>query len=120
MSRQQESSIFSAAPSHPPDTSLHAPGTGPSSHQRSAAQQDHEDDEGLKPAVLHDLVAGLPQSPPCLAQSCRCVDVTAQTLPNTHWGREGGINVGDRCWYSFTDHESADFKLSNEVSNIDF
>lgn len=33
-------------------------------YQRSAAQQDDKDYEALKPAVLHDLVAGFPKVPP--------------------------------------------------------
>lgn len=32
-------------------------------YQRSTAQQDHENDEALEPAVLHDAVAGLAQLP---------------------------------------------------------
>lgn len=34
------------------------------SYQGSTTEEDHEDDEGLKPAVLHNLVAGLPKPPP--------------------------------------------------------
>lgn len=33
-------------------------------HQGAAAEEDHEDDEGLKPVVFHDQVAGLSQEPP--------------------------------------------------------
>lgn len=33
-------------------------------YQRSTAQQDDKDYETLKPAVLHDLVAGFPNVPP--------------------------------------------------------
>lgn len=33
-------------------------------YQRSAAQQDDKDYEALKPAVLHNLVAGFPKIPP--------------------------------------------------------
>lgn len=50
-------------------------------HQSATAEQDHEDDEGLKPAVLHDLVAGLPQPPPGLTQTTAGVNVTALTVP---------------------------------------
>lgn len=34
------------------------------SYQSSAAEEDHEDNKGLKPTVLHYLEAGLPQPPP--------------------------------------------------------
>lgn len=34
------------------------------SHQRSAAEQDHEDDKALEPAVLYYSVAGFSQRPP--------------------------------------------------------
>lgn len=46
-------------------------------YQSAAAEQDHEDDESLKPAVFHDLVAGLPQPPPGLAQTAGGINVTA-------------------------------------------
>lgn len=52
--------------------------------QSSRAQQDHEDDEGLEPAVLHDLVAGLSGSPPHQAQSSRCVHLAAAAVANAH------------------------------------
>lgn len=45
--------------------------------QSSRAEKDHEDDEGLEPAVLNDLVTGLPSSPPHLTQARRGVNVTA-------------------------------------------
>lgn len=47
------------------------------SDQSSRAEEDHEDDEGLEPAVLHDLEAGLPQLPVDLPESGRGVDVAA-------------------------------------------
>lgn len=34
------------------------------SYQRSAAEQDHEDDKALEPAVLYYSVAGFSQGPP--------------------------------------------------------
>jgi hypothetical protein len=39
----------------------------PEPHQGATAEQNHEDDEGLKPIVLHDEEAGFPQDPPRLA-----------------------------------------------------
>lgn len=54
------------------------------SDQSSGAEEDHEDDEGLKPAVLHDLVAGLPGPPPHLAEARRGVDVAALKPGHAH------------------------------------
>lgn len=53
-------------------------------HQGSAAEQDHKDDEGLKPAVFHDLVAGFPQPPPGLTQTVGDIDITAPTVSDTN------------------------------------
>lgn len=53
-------------------------------HQSPTAEQDHEDDERLKPAVLHNLVAGLPEPPPGLTQTLAGVDAAALTLPQAH------------------------------------
>lgn len=53
-------------------------------YQGSTAEQDHEDDEGLKPAVFHDLVAGLPQPPPGLTQTAGDVDMTAVTVSDAN------------------------------------
>lgn len=53
-------------------------------YQSPAAEQDHENDEGLKPAVLHNLVAGLPQSPPGLSQTAASVHIAALTVPHAH------------------------------------
>lgn len=33
-------------------------------YQRSTAEEDHEDDEGLEPVMLHDAEAGFPDVPP--------------------------------------------------------
>ncbi len=54
-------------------------------HQSSTAEEDHEDDEGLKPAVLHYLIARLPQPPPRLTQTSRRVDITTLTALHTDW-----------------------------------
>lgn len=58
------------------------------SDQSSGAEEDHEDDEGLEPAVLYDLVAGLPRSPPDLTETGRRVDVTAPKPGRAYCGRE--------------------------------
>lgn len=52
-------------------------------HQGAAAEQDHEDNQGLKPVVLHDQVAGFPQEPPVLAPAQRDVHVAALVLCHT-------------------------------------
>lgn len=53
------------------------------SYQSSAAEEDHKDDEGFKPAVLHNLVAGLPQPPPDQAYTLVRVDVAPFTATHT-------------------------------------
>lgn len=53
-------------------------------YQGSTAEQDHEDDEGLEPAVFHNLVAGFPQPPPGLTQTAGDVDITAVTVSDTN------------------------------------
>lgn len=52
-------------------------------HQGAAAEQDHEDNQGLKPVVLHDQVAGFPQEPPVLAPALRDVQGAALVLGHT-------------------------------------
>ncbi len=54
-------------------------------HQSSTAEEDHEDNEGLKPAVLHYLIARLPQPPPRLTQTSRRVDITTLAALHTDW-----------------------------------
>lgn len=58
------------------------------SDQRSRAEQDHENDEGLEPAVFYDLVTRLPGPPPDLTKSRRRVQGTALQTGHTHCGRE--------------------------------
>lgn len=94
---------FSAAPPLPSPAS-------PGEYQSSTAEQDHEDDEGLEPAVLHDVVAGLAQSPPDLPWGLRGVHSAAGTAPNTAYGgvrglrpRPGAVNAHGRwqgVWWS--------------------
>lgn len=57
----------------------------PGPHQGAAAEQNHEDDEGLKPIVLHDEEAGLPQDPPGLAEPFLDVDLAALESLDTTW-----------------------------------
>lgn len=52
-------------------------------YQGAAAEEDHEDNQGFKPVVLHDQVAGFPQEPPALAPAHRDVHVTALILGHT-------------------------------------
>lgn len=54
-------------------------------YQSSTAEQDHENDEGLKPAVFHNLVAGLSQSPPGLAETLADIDIAALAVFDAHW-----------------------------------
>ena len=57
-------------------------------YQRPAAQQDHEDDEALKPVVLHDAVASLPQRPPHLPEPGVHTHLAAGELPNAACGED--------------------------------
>lgn len=57
---------------------------GAQAHQSATAQQDHEDDEWFEPAVLHYLIAGLPEPPPHLAQTCTGVNFTALEMTDAH------------------------------------
>lgn len=52
---------------YPSPTSRWSFSPPPDSHQGTTAEQNHEDDEGLKPIVLHNEEAGFPQDPPRLA-----------------------------------------------------
>jgi len=56
------------------------------SDQSSGAEEDHEDDEGLEPAVLYDLETSLPQLPPHLPETRRRVDVAALKPGHAHCG----------------------------------
>lgn len=55
------------------------------SYQRAAAEQDHEDDKALKPAVLYYSVAGLSQSPPHFAPARLHVYLAALELLHAAW-----------------------------------
>lgn len=68
--------------------SAHAHPQG-SAYQGAAAEQDHEDDEGLKPVVLDDLEAGPAEGPPRLPAALGDVHVEAGTALHTGWGAKG-------------------------------
>lgn len=52
-------------------------------HQGSAAEQDHEDDESFKPVVFHNQVAGLSQEPPVFPPAMGDGNITALVLGHT-------------------------------------
>ena len=60
-------------------------------NQSPAAEQDHEDDEGFKPVVLHNSEASPAEVPPLLASTLG--DVHSQKWPATHtfWGGREGL-----------------------------
>lgn len=60
-------------------------------HQSSTAKQDHEDDKRLKPAVLHNLIASLPQLPPGLTQTLASIDAAALTVSQAHWSEQTSL-----------------------------
>ena len=66
-------------------------------YQRSTAEQDHEDNETFKPAVLHDAVAGLAQPPPDLPVGLCGVHGAAGTAADTAWGRERAQTQPGTC-----------------------
>lgn len=76
--------------------------SGNSSYQGAAAEKDHEDDERLKPAVLHNLVAGLPGPPPHQAQSGRRVHLAAAAAAGTHCQRETRTSTRRNTSYQFS------------------
>lgn len=53
------------------------------SHQGSTAEQDHEDDEGFKPVVFNNQVAGLPQEPPVFPPAMGDWNITALVFGHT-------------------------------------
>lgn len=56
-------------------------------YQRPTAEEDHEDDEGLEPVVLHDAEAGFPEVPPHLPSIAGDIHVEAGKPLHTGWGR---------------------------------
>lgn len=55
-------------------------------YQGPTAEQDHEDNEGLKPVVFNNLEAGPAQCPPHLPAALRDVHVEAGEALHTGWG----------------------------------
>lgn len=55
------------------------------SYQGSTAEQDHEDDKGLKPVVFNNQVAGLPQKPPVFPPAMSDGNITALVFGHTLW-----------------------------------
>lgn len=67
----------------------------PGTHQGTTAEQNHENDEGLKPVVLHNEETGLPQDPPRLAKPFFDVDLAALESLDTTWHqRERQVKAG--------------------------
>lgn len=52
-------------------------------YQSTTAKEDHEDDQGLKPIVLHNQVAGFPQEPPALPPAHSDINITTLILGHT-------------------------------------
>lgn len=73
--------------------SAHAQPQG-SAYQGATAEQDHEDNEGLKPVVLDDLEAGPAEGPPRLPAALGDVHVEAGTALHTGWGSKGAPRHG--------------------------
>ena len=67
------------------------PPSTPGGYQCATAEQDHEDDERLEPAVLHDAVAGLAQPPPDLPVGLCGVHGAAGTAADTACGGGRGL-----------------------------
>lgn len=64
-------------------------------YQGPTAEEDHEDDEGLEPVVLHDAEAGFPEVPPNLPLLAGDVHVEAGESLHAAWGGTGlGVTPG--------------------------
>lgn len=63
-------------------------GTNPGTYQGSAAEEDHKDDEGLKPVVFNDLEAGFPKVPPYFPFVSCNVNIKEGKPLHTSWRRE--------------------------------
>lgn len=53
------------------------------SYQGSTAEQDHKDDEGFKPVVFNNQVAGLPEEPPVFPPAMSDGNITALVFGDT-------------------------------------
>lgn len=61
----------------------------PSAHQGTAAEENHEDDEGLKVVVLHNGETGLTEVPPCLSSALGDVHIQAWAASNAFFNAGG-------------------------------
>ena len=70
------------------------PGPQGGAYQGPTAEQDHEDNEGLKPVVLNDLEAGPAEGPPLLPSTLGDVHVEEGKALHAGWGgRAAGAPV---------------------------
>lgn len=53
------------------------------SYQGSTAEKDHKDDEGFKPVVFNNQVAGLPEEPPVFPPAMSDRNITALVFGDT-------------------------------------
>lgn len=75
-----------------------------STDQGSTAEQNHEDDEGFKPVVFNDQVAGLSEEPPVLPPTMSDGNITALvfghalcTTNQNHSWRNSYKQSRDKC-----------------------
>lgn len=74
-------------------------------YQRPTAEENHEDDEGLEPVVLHDAEAGFPDVPPYLPSVAGDVHVEAGKPLHTGWGWDKELWVTS-CPGRFHQHDT--------------
>lgn len=74
-------------------------------YQRPAAEEDHEDDEGLEPVMLHDAEAGFPEVPPHLPSVTGDVHVEAGKPLHAGWGWDKELWVTSWPWH-FHQHDT--------------
>lgn len=73
-------------------------------YQSSAAEQDHEDDEGFKPVVLHYDEAGFPEVPPPLVVSTFLVDLAQLESAHTTCRETGATPKNQLVLHAVCDH----------------
>lgn len=56
-------------------------------YQGSAAEQDHKNDEGFEPVVLHYDETSLPERPPALVVGAFLIDLAALKPTYAAWGK---------------------------------
>lgn len=66
------------------------------SYQRSTAEQDHENDEGFKPVVFYNQVAGLSQKPPVFPPAMCDGNITALVFGHTFC-----MTSNNMTWYTW-------------------